>query len=289
MNALVGKIRLAVILGFPVLAQLCCAPGGTELKSTESAGENASWIDLSPGSGSVSRWRALQGKITCKDGVMTLHGRDRDASIVAEGVNLGNGTLEVKVSRGPDRADAGPCTVAVRLLVGINWRGLYFVCRPGSIEACRASSSCWFPPPEQRARFARIPGPELWRFTLNGAEVQCYRCGKNVLSYVDPNPCSGTIGLTASRCQIEVLGIRYRPAQGPPPAGGPGGQSPTRRLNARESGRSSERPEAPGSGLPARPMSLRLDNRDDQPSRHEYPVAAAKPSPNSIAHCVTRR
>jgi len=213
MARLVGTVRRAVILGPLALAQLCCAPARTDVAPTEFGGENGSWVDLSPQAGNLGRWRVLQqGKVTCEDGVMVLHGRGSDASVVADGVNLGDGVLEVKLLRGTGWADAGPCTVAVRLLAGVNWRALYLVCRPGSIEACKASSLCWFPPPEQRACFAAIQGPEVWRFALNGSEVRCYRCGKKVLSYVDCNPCGGTIGLTASRCQIKVLGIRYRPA-----------------------------------------------------------------------------
>jgi hypothetical protein len=49
----------------------------------------------------------------------------------------------------------------------------------------------------------------VWRFVLDGSTVECYRNGRKILSYVDVQPASGNIALTASQCDIEVLAVRY--------------------------------------------------------------------------------
>ena len=56
----------------------------------------------------------------------------------------------------------------------------------------------------------------VWRFVMNGRTIECYRRGGKLLSHIDPAPRGGTIGLTASRCRIEIRSIRYRPAANGP-------------------------------------------------------------------------
>jgi hypothetical protein len=207
MDLSLARIAPCVLAG--LLGALGCTPADPELDAQSTP--SGRWIPLFDGRG-MRHWRVLQGSVSCRSGIMVLDGRKKDASILARGVKLKNGTVEIALWRKNPEANAGPYTVALRLPFRLSWHSIYFVCRPDNVEVCRATSACPCPPPERKATFEKTDRPEWWRFVMNGRTIDCYRSGQEVLSYADANPSSGTIGLTASRCQIEVLNIRYQPA-----------------------------------------------------------------------------
>ena len=173
------------------------------------------WVVLFDGD-DMRRWRTVQGNAKCENGAMILDGRRGDTTVIARRLHLRNGTVEVELRRQPPDANDGPYTVGLRLPARITWRSVYFVCRRESLEACRASWLKRFPQPEKQVRLERAPGRKLWRFVMNEGVIHCYRDGEKVLTYDDADPRTGTIGLTASRCRIEVRSIRYRPAANGP-------------------------------------------------------------------------
>ena len=211
-----AKKGVVVFLVAGVLGGAGCPPGRNNTpRNPPVQPDEAAWIVLFDGRG-MSGWKVLQGSATCEGGPIILDGRKKDTTIVARGVNLKNGTVEVELVRKGPADGTGPYTVALRLPVRITWGSIYFVCRPDNVEACRATWRERFPPPEQKARFEKTEGPETWRFVMKDRTIECYRLGRKILSYIDRDPRGGTIGITASRCRIELLSVRYRPAANVP-------------------------------------------------------------------------
>ena len=172
------------------------------------------WTSLFDGR-DMRRWKVVRGSVACENGAMVLDGREKDATILARGVSLKNGTLEVRALRRGPPPNAGPFTVALRLPFRINWQSVYFVCRPESVETCWASWRKQMPPPQDRAAIEATDRAELWRFVMDDGAVECFRDGRKVLSCTDPAPCAGSIAMTAAGCRVEILSVRYR--RGRPP------------------------------------------------------------------------
>ena len=200
------RIRRKTVIALALAAGLVAGPD---------CSDGGRWIDLLPPGAALAPWRVLQGSPAVENGVLVLDGRSSDVTIVARDVDIENGTVEMKILRPDPALNAGPCTAAVRLTASINWGAVYFVCRPDSLEVCRASWLHRFPPPERKVTFRSARRPEVWRFVMKDRTIECYRSGRKMLSYADAEPRAGTIGLTASRCRVELLGVRYRPAAEP--------------------------------------------------------------------------
>lgn len=199
----------------PPASQPATVTSRPQVASAPTTTAASAWIVLFDGD-DMRRWRTLQGNARYANGAMILDGRRSDATVIARRLHLRNGTVEVELRRQPPDANDGPYTVGLRLPARIAWRSVYFVCRRESLEACRASWLNRFPRPEKRVRLERAPGRKLWRFVMNEGVIHCYRDGEKVLTYDDADPRTGTMGLTASRCRIEVRSIRYRPAANGP-------------------------------------------------------------------------
>ncbi len=193
------------------------------------AASQPGWVSLFDGQ-DMDRWLVAQGSAKLADGVIGLRGAAKDATILARGVSLGDGEVEVSFRRRGSATGNEPFTIGLRLAMQLNWTSLYFVCRPGSVEVCRGSSVVNRPSPEDSCQLEPLAadagdGREVWRFVLKGQIVDCYRDGRKLLSYADTQPISGNIALTASRCNVDVLAVRYlatgnptsRPASRPAP------------------------------------------------------------------------
>ena len=192
--------------------------GGLLLVAAGSAGcveSRTGWISLFDG-GDMRSWQVLRGSAACENGALVLDGRRKEATILAKGVGLKNGTVEVRALRRGPQPNAGPFTVALRLLLRVNWRSVYFVCRPESVETCRASWRKQMPSPAGRASIEPTDRAELWRFVMDEGAVRCFRDGREVISCADPDPCAGSVAITAARCRVEILSVRYR--RGAPPS-----------------------------------------------------------------------
>ncbi len=210
------------------LAGLCggllcagCPPARTLPEAQEARQEDAAWIELLPPGRGLEGWHVLQGSARYENGAMVLDGRKADATVMAKGLALRNGIVEFEVFRREPLTNAGPCTLALRLPMRIAWASIYFVCRPASVEACRATWRDKWPAAQQRASFEAASGPETWRFVLEEGYIHCYRLGRKTLSFPDPQPSEGSIGITAAQCLVEIRSVRYRlPASPDPPNGG---------------------------------------------------------------------
>jgi len=173
------------------------------------------WIDLYNGRDRVGWW-CVQGSPGWGDGAMVLDGRSGDVTVLSTKLKLADGEVEVRIRRPTRPAEESPFTVALRLPLRLGWRSVCFVCRPKDVAAFVSTSRRSRPTPTQVARFAPAGGVETWRFQLAGTKVRCYRFGRKLLEFADPKPVAGTMALTASRCRVEVLSVRYRPAAGDP-------------------------------------------------------------------------
>ena len=210
-----GKIGLwGSVLGSLASWLAGCAPARPVGNTTDAPRGEQPWVSVFDGTG-MGGWRIVQGSVTCAQGVMVLDGRERDATVIARGVHLRDGVVEVTARREPAENNDGPYTVALRLPVRLNWRSIYFVCRPAYLEVCRGSALRPFPPVERTVHYEPAGKPEAWRFVMNAGSIECYRFGRKILSYEDPDPCGGSIAVTASRCRIEILAVRYLRARTP--------------------------------------------------------------------------
>ena len=178
------------------------------------AASRTGWISLYDGR-DMRSWQVIRGSAACDNGALVLDGRRNDATILAKGVDLRNGTVEVRARRRGPAPNAGPFTVALRLPLRVNWQSVYFVCRPESVETCRASWRKQMPSPDGRASIELVHEPELWRFVMDERAVRCFRDGREVICCTDPDPRAGSVAMTAARCRVEILSVRYR--RGPPP------------------------------------------------------------------------
>jgi hypothetical protein len=211
--------RLALpILGMALLLPVGCAPttpGPSGAVATQPAPQPA-WVNLMD-STRVKQWKVIQGAASLDSNAILLNtGAGRDTTILAEGVDLQDGEVELEFRRLESPLHDMPVTIALRLPVRIDWTSVYIICRPEQVEACRGSALRRQPPAEHVQRMDKAQAsPEVWRFVMTGGLVECFRFGRKVLSYVDPRPRAGTIALTASNCGVTVSAIRYRPVEKP--------------------------------------------------------------------------
>lgn len=206
------RVSAGALAGAAAIAAIAlggCGPRDAGPSGAAGPPADPEWTVLFDGQ-DAGRWRVLQGSVTVHRGAMVLDGREGDATILAPDVDLRNGTVEMEVRRADSARDAGPYTVALRLAQRLAWRSIYFVCRPETLQACRGSWRDPWPSPDHNVPVEKTDRTELWRFVLDEGLIHCYRFGKRVLSYADADPCAGAIAMTASRCRIEVLRIRYQ-------------------------------------------------------------------------------
>lgn len=180
--------------------------------SRPAAATQPTWVTLFDGSG-MQRWAVVQGKADCRDGALRMGAAGNDVTIVASGVDLRDGVLEVTLRRRDGQLLPGPVTIGLRLVMQLSWSSLYFVCRPDQVEVCRGSALVHFPAPEFIATFPPEPGVEVWRFEMQDDRIVGYRNGQRVIRYADAHPVAGSITLTASHCDVDVLSVRYKPAE----------------------------------------------------------------------------
>ena len=170
----------------------------------------ATWMSLFDGK-SLGHWTVLQGAAWVQDAAILMQGQDSDVTLLANAVCLRNAQVEVRLRRRAPSSNAGPFTVGLRLMMQLDWSSLYFVIRPESLEVCRGSRKLMFPGPEQSRKLRMTEGVETWRFVMEEAAIDCYRDGVKVISYADTSPGAGAIALTASKCDIQVLAVRWKP------------------------------------------------------------------------------
>ena len=180
--------------------------------SRPAASMPSDWVTLFDGSG-MQRWAVVQGKADCRDGAIRMAAGGNDVTLLANGVDLRDGVLEVTLRRRDSQLLTGPLTIGLRLVMQWNWSSLYFVCRPDQVEVCRGTSLVRFPAPEYIAQFLPEQGVEVWRFEMQDGRVVAFRNGQKVITYADSQPAAGSITLTASHCDVDVLAVRYKPAQ----------------------------------------------------------------------------
>jgi len=208
------RVRLAAgapaVLLLLACASLTCSPAAPLAPASVPGAE---WVSLAPAAG-MGLWRSVQGSASARDGRIVVHdGQPGRSTIVARGVNLRNGAVEVHVRRAAPGEPDAPYTVSLRAGGWLNWSSIYFICRPTWLEVCRGSATCPHPRTVRAAEYEHPNGrAEQWRFVLNEGFIECFRFGERVYVYRDARPKAGTIALTADHCALEVLGVRYRPA-----------------------------------------------------------------------------
>lgn len=180
--------------------------------SRPAAATNPAWVALFDGSG-MQRWAVVQGRADFRDGVIRMDAAGGDVTLLANGVDLRDGVLEAQLRRRDSQLLPGPFTIGLRLVMQWNWSSLYFVCRPEQVEVCRGTSLVHCPVPEYIEKLPPDQGLELWRFEMHDDLVVGYRNGQKVISYTDSQPAGGSITLTASHCDVDVLWVRYKPAE----------------------------------------------------------------------------
>lgn len=162
---------------------------------------------------STKGWRVVAGKAQSRNGAIQLTPLvGKKATMLAEGVQLKNGTVEVTIAHPAGCDDPGPYTVGLRSKWSLQWSSIYCVCRPDHLELCRGSSSDNQPAAQAVAHYARSSRPEQWRFVMTDGKIDCYRFGRKVLTYDDVGPNEGTIAITTDGCDLEILAARYLPA-----------------------------------------------------------------------------
>ncbi|HUU21051.1 MAG TPA: hypothetical protein VM389_00820 [Phycisphaerae bacterium] len=212
MNAPPGSAKQrrggAVLLACLPILLLGCTPGATTVPVAPKGG----WVPLFDGK-QMRQWAVLQGEATAEDGVIVINADGRRIStIAARTVHLRNGELELTVRRRAAAEPDAPYTIALRTTVLWRWSSIYFVCRPEYLDVCNGSCDDPFPREARRVPLAPADGAEVWRFVMDEGTIDCYRFGQKIVTYRDAGPCSGTIALTADRCALEVLDVRYLPA-----------------------------------------------------------------------------
>jgi hypothetical protein len=205
--------RIELAVGLVVSACVFgCPPAGQNGAAGQSL-VKPQWINLMDES-RIKRWRVIKGTASFDDGVIVLNsGSSADASIMADGVDLKDGAVEIEMHRRHASRDDAPITVALRLVPRIDFSSVYIVCRPEQVEACRSAIFNSQPGAEFIAKIPKAERPpEVWRFVMTGGRIDCFRFGQKVLTYADPNPRHGTIALTASNCRVLVSAVRYMPS-----------------------------------------------------------------------------
>ena len=132
------------------------------------------------------------------------------AILLLTGGNYRNGQIEFDVWR-RDRRLANCYSFGLRTRGGLAWRSLYVVVWPWEVGFCRGSATKMFPELEKKATLGPDRRPVTWRLVLDEGDVTVFRNGQKLLTYHDPKPEPGTIGITADGCELEVRAVRYRP------------------------------------------------------------------------------
>lgn len=200
---------LCVALG----AVLCgCGAGSGDVAPEPSALPEtpAPWVSLFDGE-DMSDWWVVRGEAECEDGRMVLNPEgDGRTIVVARDLDLRDGVVEVDVARSAEPVPTGPYTISLRLAMSLRWRTIYFVCWPGWLDVSWASFLHKHPTEARRATYDAARRSELWRFEMAGRTIDCYRLGRKLMRFVDPAPAGGSMAITADRCRVEVLDVRYR-------------------------------------------------------------------------------
>lgn len=168
------------------------------------------WREVFPAEGERD-WLIVMGDATHDADALVLNSDARGRSIIVfSQPNLQDAIIELDVICHAAEDDPGPYTVTTRLAGVLSWSGIYFVCRPGSVEASRGSATRRFPDTEVRETFDKTTGVEKWRFEMAGRRIDCHRNGRKVLTYDDDRPRAGSLAITADRCRVEIRRVRYR-------------------------------------------------------------------------------
>ena len=185
-----------------------CPGPGTNTR-IEQAPPEQEWIELFS-QDDLEGWREVMGEATVADGHMVLDGRKDKAIVLSEDVRFQDGTLEVVTQRVPQDGNDGPFTISLRATGSIfNWRAVYVVIRPTSVEFVRGSTGNQTPPPSLNVDVEPVAAPIRWRFELQGKSITASRNGKQIAVYEDPTPEEGRISLTADGMRMEVLEIQF--------------------------------------------------------------------------------
>jgi hypothetical protein len=188
-----------------------CTPGPPPAEPACPPADGA-WRTLYDGT-NPDCWHRVQGQVAFAEDRLILGGREGTSTVLAPGFRFKNGVIEVRALRsGGDRLD-GPWTVSLRIPLRPDWTSLAFVCWPGRLEARPVDWRNHWPDPLAQARFTPADRPRTWRFILKDGAVRALLGGRHILTAADPDPVAGTLGLTSHRCRIEVLSVRYRPAE----------------------------------------------------------------------------
>jgi len=204
-----------VVLGLSLLCG-CAAPEPPAVVPEAGAPSPAAPAEVLFDGGDMDGWRTIHGRVVLEDGRMVIGRAGGKSTVLMHARPYRDGVLELDVRRRGAPADGGPYTFGLRIGGGLlSWRSVYVICRPGRVEACTGSATNWHPEPEAAADLDPTPGPERWRFEMDGADITCFRSGRRVLEYHDAKPREGGLAVTADRCVIEILSARYRPPATP--------------------------------------------------------------------------
>lgn len=163
----------------------------------------------------MGRWRVLQGQASRRPEALVVNPpAEGIATVASSGKDMQDGHLELRVRRPAGTPADAPYTVALRSTPTWNWTSVYFVFRRNSLEVCRAAAWDPFPKPLARKAFQPVAAGavEALRFVLAGPRIDCYRGDRRLISYQDPQPRSGRVALTADRCRLDILEVRFAPA-----------------------------------------------------------------------------
>jgi hypothetical protein len=200
----------------PTLLIACLLTGCPPKADLDPPGDSG-WVALCGDDSPVS-WGVVMGTVRKRPEAMVLLGRDSKAIALARNVDRQDGEFEFVVLEDPESSSAGPYTLSLRAAGSIlDWRALYVVIRPDSVELVRGSTNDQTPGASMRRRL-QPPGQDqarTWRIRLDGADVQIFLDGVQVARFEDPRPEPGTIGVTADGTDIKLLDARYRPLIGP--------------------------------------------------------------------------
>ncbi len=171
------------------------------------------WIDLFNGR-DLSPFKAAQGRVVVRDGAIVLAGEGGRAAAFVWGLKLRDGVLEVLTRRPPTPGNDGAVSFGLRIPYSLFWTSRYVYGFPRKVQTMQGSWKRPYPPAERTFEVSQHRGPIRWRFELDGETITVYRAGEKVATLSDPDPKTGTIGLSAADATIRVLQVRYRPASG---------------------------------------------------------------------------
>ncbi len=208
-------VRLAVRV-LPSLL-IACLMTGCPPQADLDRPDDSGWVDLQGPNSAVS-WGVVMGTVHNRSEAMVLLGRDDKAIALARNVDKQDGEFEFVIVEDPESDSAGPYTLSLRAAGSIlDWRALYVVIRPESVELVRGSTDDQTPGASMRREIqpSEARHSRTWRVRLDGADVQVFLDDEEVCRFADPRPEAGTIGVTADGTNIKLLDARYRPLIGP--------------------------------------------------------------------------